>query len=268
MAIREPAVAGTFYPSEASEIRTFAEKYLVSEKPETDIAAVLMPHAGYVYSGPTACRVLSRIRVPDTVLLIGPNHRGFGHPLALDPSEAWETPLGRVPLDTGFSRDLQQQCPSIVFDGDAHRFEHSLEVEVPLLQLCHPEVKIVPLSVGSLTLEEAQEAAAQLGRFLRTRPVPLILISSDMNHYESDAATRIKDRHALQALKEVDAEGLIRAARQHRISMCGLLPAYMLLRMKEALKIKQGIEVDYETSASVSGDYQRVVGYAGILFRR
>jgi AmmeMemoRadiSam system protein B len=267
MAVREPAVAGTFYPDNPDALRDFGISYLSSQSSPCPAKAVMLPHAGYIYSGETACSVLSKIKIPQTIFLIGPNHQSRGADFALFSNGEWKTPLGSVRIAADLAGALSQASPYIEEDHEAHLFEHSLEVEIPLLQMKNPDIQIVPLVIGTLDLERATKVARACATVLAKWPEPwLIVISSDMNHYEDDERTRLKDRYAIEAIEKLDARGLEQAIRTHRISMCGFVPAFMFLNMVDILGIRKATLVDYQTSARVSRDYSRVVGYAGFLF--
>ena len=267
MQIRNPHVSGSFYPSDASELRQYFETTLKPKDALREAKAVVMPHAGYRYSGEVGCQVLSEVRVPQNILLIGPNHRGVGADFAIFDQGEWETPLGRVSIATKIAKKLLQEIPSCVSDSLAHQAEHSLEVLVPFLQFQKPDCHIIPLLIGTLNLSDLSETAIRLGDTLQNSAEPvLVMVSTDMSHYDSDEVTRKKDRYAIDAILNLDPEGLIRAAQVHHVTMCGLAPVYMLLVMKEALNIQKVSLVDYRTSADASGDKERVVGYAGFIF--
>lgn len=227
--------------------------------------AVIVPHAGYVYSGRTASEVLRRVKIPDVCFLLGPNHAGEGHPFALFPEGVWETPLGPIAIEREFASGLLEASHDLCADPGAHEREHSLEVETPFLQYRNPTVKIVPLLIGTLDLSWTQEVALSLTEFLKGRSGFLIVASTDMTHYESDEATRRKDRFALQAIESLDAEALARAVEFHRITMCGFVPVYLTLLLVRSLGAQKATLIDYRTSAEASGDYERVVGYAGFI---
>ncbi len=267
MRIRKPHAAGSFYPSDASEIRVFCKTYLSSSVPKIQAKAVILPHAGYIYSGELACKVLSQVEIPPSVLLIGPNHRGLGSDFALFARGEWETPLGRVPIDQETADALLAAKSDLRADEDAHAFEHSLEVLLPLLQSRGESFKIIPLIIGTLNLEMARGAALRIKEILAGRMKSLLVaVSNDMSHYEADDLTRRKDRYALDAILNLDAEGLARTVKKYNITMCGFVPVYMLLVMKEALGIQKASLTGYTTSGDVTGDRERVVGYAGFVF--
>lgn len=263
--VRKPHVAGDFYPAQPETLQKLLADFLEPKAPLKHSSAVILPHAGYIYSGKTAGQVMRQVQVPDVCFLIGPHHRGEGSPFALFADGAWETPLGRVPIDRDFAAGLLEASHDLTPDSEAHQREHSLEVEVPFLQYRNPKVKIVPLVLGTLNLDRVREVALSLIEFLKSRSGFLIVASSDMSHYESDAATREKDRHALQAIEALDEEALARAVVNFRITMCGFAPVYMTLILAKALGARRAALVNYTTSAEVSGDYDRVVGYAGFI---
>jgi MEMO1 family protein len=267
MLIRKPSVAGSFYPSDSTELRAFCKTYLTDASSPLSARAVILPHAGYIYSGECACIVLSQITLPETILLLGPNHRGVGSEFALYSRGAWETPLGQTVIAEDLAASLLESSHDIHDNPRSHETEHSLEVIIPFLQYKKTSVKIAPLLIGTLDFEWAAEVAYSIGEMLASKTEPiLIAISNDMSHYEPDATTRVKDRYAIDAILNLDAEGLLKAVKAHRISMCGIVPVYMLLKMKDQLKIKKATLADYRTSADASGDKDRVVGYAGFIF--
>ena len=269
MSIRMPQVAGSFYPADPSEIRCFAEPLLKNPEPIAAAAkAVILPHAGYQYSGLTACETLQRVNVPKDNVLLGPDHRGAGGDFSIFSHGEWRTPLGKSKIAEGLAQSLKKSCPAIEDDEWAHSHEHSLEVLVPLLELKNPACEIVPILAGTLNVDLARETAKEMAACLVSlSPAPLIVISNDMSHYESNDATRKKDPYALRAIENLDADALIKAVRDHRITMCGFIPVYMFLVMAQTFKIQSSVLVDYRTSAEATGERDRVVGYAGFLFR-
>lgn len=265
--VRKPHAAGSFYPAGAAEIHRFVKPLLPSSGLPLKAKAVILPHAGYLYSGQTACKVISRIQIPDRNLLIGPDHRGAGGAFSIYPEGVWETPVGRTQVDEDLVRDLMRACPDFEADAAAHAYEHSLEVLVPLLQIKNPNCRIAPVLAGTTDLDLAREAAvAAAGMLAAKQSPPLLVISNDMSHYENDAVTRKKDRYALDAIEQLDAGALAKAVREHSITMCGFIPVYMLLVMSRALGIQKSVLLDYRTSADATGDRERVVGYAGFVF--
>lgn len=226
---------------------------------------MILPHAGYVYSGKTAGKVLRQVEVPETCFLVGPNHEGSGERFALYPEGSWETPLGPVSIDRDFAAGLLESSHELRVDWEAHEREHSLEVELPFLQYRNPKVRIVPLAVGTLDRDRAGEVARGLSECLKNRSEFLIVASSDMSHYESDEVTRKKDLAALRALAALDEEAFAEAVEANRVTMCGFIPVYLTILLAKARGATKAELVDYRTSAEASGDYDRVVGYAGVV---
>lgn len=267
MLVREPLVAGTFYPAGEKELREYCATHLKSNNFNKLAKAVMLPHAGYFYSGDTACRVVDRVEISDSIFLIGPNHSGQGPDFSIFPKGEWQTPLGNVSIDSDLAGEMCRSSEDIKEDQTAHLFEHSLEVQLPFLQFKNSRLRIVPMVVGTHDLLAARQVALAAGRVLASwGNETLVVVSSDMSHYENDDATRKKDQYALRAIENLDEEALVTAVRKHRITMCGFVPAYMLLVMKESLGITKATLVDYRTSADASGDRDRVVGYAGFIF--
>jgi AmmeMemoRadiSam system protein B len=270
--VREPAVAGRFYPGDAAKLRADVASYLSSqETPQQErVRAIgcIVPHAGYIYSGRVAGAVFARIEIPPRCIVVCPNHTGFGRPLAIMKEGSWRTPLGNIPIDSELAEKLLQALPALVEDSAAHRSEHAIEVELPFLQVLRPDVKFVPIAVGTaqpLLLEHLGEAVATV---VATYEEPVLIIaSSDMNHYEDDATTRVKDRKAIDQILALDPGGLYETVINESISMCGFSPAVAMLTAATRLGAKNGELVEYATSGDVSGDRESVVGYAGIILK-
>jgi AmmeMemoRadiSam system protein B len=190
----------------------------------------------------------------------------MGVPLAIMSDGAWETPLGEVMIDTELAAALKQRFPVLQEDSAAHRAEHATEVELPFLQMRQPELRFIPIALGTRqfeTLEQLGNALADVIAAQKDRV--LIVASSDMNHYESDALTRVKDHRAIERMLTLDPRGLYDVVTEQNISMCGLGPAIAMLTAARQLGAKSAELVKYATSADVSGDRERVVGYAGIV---
>jgi AmmeMemoRadiSam system protein B len=226
----------------------------------------IVPHAGYVYSGPVAGAVYALLRIPGTVVILCPNHTGRGAPAALDPSEAWRTPLGDVPVNRRLAKRLLTLAPSLTEDAEAHRREHSLEVQLPFLQVLRPDVQLVAICLGEPRLALCREVGDALHRLrIEEAEPPLLLASSDMNHYESRAIGRRKDDLALARVQGVDPDGLFRTVLTESISMCGFLPATSLLFAARAAGATTVRIVARRDSGDETGDTSSVVGYAGVI---
>lgn len=263
---RSPAVAGQFYPDNAQSLRRLIQSYcpIVDEK----IAAlgIMVPHAGYVYSGAIAGAAFARVRIPSKVILLGPNHHGLGARAALFPSGNWQTPLGAVAIDEDLAGELLTACPLLSEDPRAHLTEHSLEVQVPFLQVLAPDCRIVPLCLGHLSLAELLELGAGLARVLVAHPGEVLMVaSSDMTHYEPGAVAREKDERALQRIIALDPAGLYRTVRDGRISMCGFLPTVAMLEAARLAGASRATLIRYGNSGDITGDQSSVVGYAGVV---
>lgn len=263
--VREAAVAGRFYPADTKRLRADVESYLSPRTPPTSVIGCIAPHAGYMYSGAVAGAVFARLKVPDSCIVLGPNHTGHGRPLAIMKQGEWRTPLGTLPVDSGLAEDLIEVFPALTEDSDAHRFEHSIEVELPFLQVCRPDVKFVPIAIGTGQLIILQQLGEAIAKVVRgARPGTLIVASSDMNHYQDDVTTRLKDRKAIDKILALDAEGLYQTVINESISMCGFGPAVAMLTAAQRLGASKAELIEYATSGDVSGDRELVVGYAGI----
>src|SRR5258708_14617844 len=267
--LRLPAVSGRFYPSNPAELTALIRKYAVidSSEPPIPVNACLVPHAGYVYSGHVAGAVLARIALPRKVIILGVRHYPRGEPAAILSSGAWRTPLGDARIDDALAEALKKACPPLREDSEAHSTEHSLEVQLPFLQVLAPDFTFVPVALGTVRFESLVSVGEWIGRLLESSKENwLLLTTSDLNHYEDDATTRIKDRKAIEQLLALEPRGLYDACRNEEISMCGLGPAVATLTALNALGAKKPELVKYATSSDVSGDRDTVVGYAGMIF--
>jgi MEMO1 family protein len=267
--LRHPAVAGRFYPRDPEDLRTEVRGYLsqsssVTQAPVRAIGCIA-PHAGYMYSGHVAGAVFARVEVPRRCIVMCPNHTGVGRALAILSEGAWETPLGEVPIDAELAAALKQRCELLQEDSAAHRAEHAAEVELPFLQMRQPELRFVPIALGTGQFEPLEQLGQALGDVIAAQKDPVLIVaSSDMNHYESDAVTRVKDHRAIERILTLDPRGLYDVVTQQDISMCGFGPAVAMLTAARQLGAKSAELVKYATSGDISGDRAHVVGYAGI----
>jgi len=284
-AVRTPAVAGRFYPDRAEELLREVRHY--TSPAETSVktgrvAAIgcVAPHAGYMYSGGVAGAVYSRLEIPERCVILCPNHTGKGHPLAIMANTTWQTPLGEVAADADMGARLLRRFPALQEDSAAHRGEHAIEVQLPFLQAQQPELNIVPIAVGTSDFDVLRGLGDALADVIADRhpedrhekdqeeerpEKTLIVASSDMNHYESDAITRVKDHKAIERVLAMDARGLWEVVMNEDISMCGFGPTVVMLTAAKILGATSATLVKYATSGDVSGDYESVVGYAGII---
>jgi len=262
---RTPAVADRFYPGNPRILARDVEQMTpVMATPRT-AHAVVLPHAGYMYSGSVAGETIAKVHVPETVIILGPNHHGQGAPLALS-TMPWQMPMGVVPIDTTIASALLQESPAITVDEIAHRYEHSLEVQVPFLQARQPNLSIVPLVVSHISYPFCEEVGAALAKVIKNAGKEVLIVaSSDMTHYESRAAADKKDHYVLQKLAEMDPAILYRTVLDYQISMCGIMPVTIALIAALALGATKTELVRYTDSGTVSGDTSQVVGYAGVI---
>jgi AmmeMemoRadiSam system protein B len=266
--LRLPAVSGRFYPSDPLELTALVRKYatVAPDLAPARVSACLVPHAGYVYSGQVTGAVLGRIALPKKIIILGVRHHPRGEALAILSSGAWRTPLGDAAIDEPLALALREACPLLREDSVAHSAEHSLEVQLPFLQILVPDFRFVPIALGTVQFEKLVSAGEALAQVLAQREDVLLLTTSDLNHYEDDATTRVKDRKAIDQLLALDPRGLYDTCRNEKISMCGLGPAVAMLTALNALGVRRADLVKYATSADVSGDRTAVVGYAGMTF--
>jgi MEMO1 family protein len=271
--IRPPAVAGRFYPSDRKELAAEIKLYTQSDAPEGVGAAViekaaracLVPHAGYMYSGHVAGAVYASIDIPARCILLGPRHFPGGEPMSILTEGSWQTPLGDATIDPELAREIRDACPRLREDPVSHAREHSLEVQVPFLQQLVSGFRFVPIVLVTDrfgALEELGRAVARVVAAQRDRV--LVVASSDMNHYESDAVTRQKDGRAIEKILALDARGLFDTVRAEGITMCGYAATVAMLVAMNELGAKQAKLVRYATSGDVNGNRDEVVGYAGV----
>jgi MEMO1 family protein len=266
--LRLPAVAGRFYPANSEELTALVRE---CAKPQPDakpqhVKACLMPHAGYVFSGHVAGAVFARITLPKRIVILGVRHFPRGESLAINTSGAWRTPLGDALIDEALAAALKKDCPILREDRVAHATEHSLEVQLPFLQVLSPGFSFAPIALGTVRFDDLVAVGEALARILAANPEVLLLTTSDLNHYENDATTRLKDKKAIDQILALNPRGLYDVCRNEDISMCGLGPAVAMLTALRALAAKQAELVCHATSAEVSGDTSSVVGYAGFIF--
>ena len=266
--IRPPAVAGHFYSAEPAKLRETLDSFLAPSIPDYKICAkaCLVPHAGYIFSGRVAGEVLRRVQIPARVILIGPRHFPRGASLAILSEVAWQTPLGPAPIDRLLAEKLARACPLLREDAVAHSAEHSLEVQLPFLQQLAPSMSFVPIAVGPVRFEDLEALGRAVAQVIREEPEPILLVAStDMNHYESDAVTRVKDCNAIDRILAIDPRGLYNTVRDENISMCGIGATVVMLTAVSELGATHAELLCYATSGEVNGELENVVGYAGMV---
>jgi AmmeMemoRadiSam system protein B len=266
--IRRPSVAGQFYPDDPRQLRELISGFQIAAPAEKQQAlGCVLPHAGYIYSGRVAAKTLAQVNIRDTLVLLGPNHSGIGPDFSLMPEGYWRTPFGDVEIDSGLSGLFLGSSKYLHADYSAHLEEHSLEVELPLLQYFRKDFKIVPITIKADGLDSLKALADDLAGVITRHGLLnsiMFIASSDMTHYEPQQVAKKKDALAIEAMLLLNEDKLERTVRRSAISMCGFAPVAVLLRSARLLGAKKGKLIKYQTSGEESGDMSSVVGYAGI----
>ncbi len=264
---RQPAVAGQFYSSDPVQLRKDLSSLIEILVPKKKTPGIISPHAGFVYSGSVAGKIFGQLDIPQTVLIIGPNHRGSGEPAALYPDGEWLTPLGSVPINSRLNQLIKQYTPFVQFDTVAHEFEHSLEVQLPFIQYLRTDVTISALCLGHGDYRALHEIGVGLADAIRVYGEDVLIVaSSDMTHYESAESARHKDNMALDRVLALDSEGLLNICRAEHITMCGVVPSVVMMIAVQQMGATASEIVAYSTSGDVSGDNSKVVAYAAVSF--
>jgi AmmeMemoRadiSam system protein B len=283
--LRPAMLPGAFYPKlpqdiEAELLRMFAPGKIVPPSSSLeplpsamfdtpfDAMAALVPHAGWVYSGRLAAQTLMRTNIPVTVVIFAPRHRPGGANWAVAPYETWGIPFGNVAADLNWAKRFVDDVPHFQFDETPHKHEHAIEVQLPLIARLNPKAKVVGVTMVGGDWNEIEDAAEQFAVFLHQwDTMPLLIISSDMNHFATEETTRHVDKKALDAICSLNPERFFDTVMTKQISMCGVYAAaFVLNTLHELGGLNEAIPIGYTTSGTVSGDMHRVVGYAGMLF--
>ena len=265
--IRKPAVAGQFYPGNSQTLDEEVTSFLKDSKKE-DVLGIIAPHAGYIYSGKVAGSVYSRVNIPKDVIIIGPNHTGLGESEAVMSSGTWQMPDGNVEINSDLAGAVIENSKYLKDDHFAHLREHSIEVQIPFLQHIRRGLRIVPIAMMSDSFTVCLDIGHAIAMAIKGFKEPVLIVaSSDMTHYESDKSAREKDKKAIDKVLALDPEGLLKTVKDYRITMCGVVPATIMLIACKELGAKKAELADYATSAETSGDYDHVVGYAGMIIK-
>lgn len=264
--IRAPAAAGRFYPSEPAILKEQIAALVSPATGKIRALGCVVPHAGYMYSGHVAGAVYSQIEIPRKCVLLGPRHSPPGAPLAILTQGSFSTPLGEAGIDSDLAEALVRACPLLREDAVAHQREHSLEVQIPFLQLLVNDFRFAPVLLATDRYVVIEELGHAVARVVKAQAEPVLAIAStDMNHYENDTVTRAKDGRAIERILQLDPRALYDVVRNEGISMCGYAATTAMLVAMRDLGATQGRLVRYATSGDVSGDREQVVGYAGIV---
>jgi len=265
---REPAVAGTFYPASAESLSAMLGGFVDKKKKSEKAIGVVSPHAGYMYSGAVAGAVFSEVEVPATALILAPAHRASANNFALFPEGAWATPLGEVEIDRVIVKKMERHSKFAVIDADAHTYEHSAEVQVPFLQHVRSDIKIVPVVISTLNIQQLRLFGEELADVVTQAGADVLCVaSSDMTHYETRQSAGRKDKLAIDEILKLDEFALLETVRKNDISMCGVAPTIAMLAYAKKMGAKEARLVRYATSGETTGDMNEVVGYAGIVVK-
>jgi len=264
--IREPAVAGQFYPGNGLELKENLESLIIKGARRAPALGIVSPHAGFMYSGSVAGEVFSKIELTGTYIIIGPNHTGRGRPFSIMKDGSWATPIGEVDIDKELAADLLKRSRLLQSDATAHAFEHSIEVQLPFIQFFKGDFKFVPIILSNANLATYREIGNNIADSIRESGKDILIIaSSDMTHYEEQKITMAKDQEAIKAILELDEEKLLKKINEFDITMCGYAPVVVMLVAAKKLGAKKAELVKYQTSGDASGDFSAVVGYAGMI---
>lgn len=265
---RSPAVAGQFYHGTAARLREQVAQYIHVDAPKETVVGIMSPHAGLIYSGSVAGEVFSSIKMPQTFIMLGPNHTGLGSAISLMDTGEWEIPTGLFRIDSRLASRIALNSGRVSRDTQAHLFEHSLEVQLPFMAYFSTELKIVPIALLSASYDDCLDLARAIAEAVRAVDYPVVILaSSDMSHYLPEKQARRMDTMAIEKILALDPEGLYETVRKERISMCGYLPATVMLAASKLLGADSARLIRYATSGEVSGDFDSVVGYAGIVVK-
>ena len=264
--IRKPVVSGQFYPQRTEDLRKTIEEFDPKESCKISAKGIIMPHAGYVYSGRVAVNAASKVLARKRLIILGPNHTGLGGNFSLWPKGAWQIPFGEIKIDEKLAQEILSKGDYIKSDWDAHLQEHSIEVELPILHYFFTEFSFVPITCKTASLETYHAVAAQIVEAVKNiKDEILFVASTDLTHYEQDATARKKDRFAIEAIVNLDEKELIDKIDMFNISMCGIAPVAILISCLKKLGAKKSQVALYQTSGDSSGDYSAVVGYVGMI---
>lgn len=269
---RPAAIAGTFYPAEANALVQMVDELLAHSKtlalPRRTVSAAMVPHAGLRFSGAIAAQVLQSIELPRTIIILGPKHTALGMEWAVTPHQTWQLPGMEIAADFMLARRLSQAIPGLALDFTAHQREHAIEVELPIIGRLAPQARVVGIALAGGDWPAARTFAEGLAALVKSLPEPpLLLISSDMNHFATDAENRRLDEIAMAALETLDPERAFQVITENNISMCGVFPAVIVMEALRILgRLGKATRCGYATSADLNGETERVVGYAGMLF--
>lgn len=267
--LREPAVAGSFYPRTASALEQELQRLVTISEERHQLLACIAPHAGYIYSGGVAGALYGHLELPRRVIVLGPNHTGVGARVAVSPHQKWRSPLGELMVDVELARLVVERFPDATFDENAHWREHSLEVQIPFLLARRRDIEFLPICLSHLGLDQCLDLARALAQMIGDLGEEIGLVaSSDMSHYVEDRQARTLDQMAIDSVLERNPNSLYETVHREGITMCGVVPATVVIEAANRLGSSGAHLVAYATSGDVSGDRTAVVGYAGMCIHK
>ncbi len=282
MNVRRPTQAGSFYAGDARTLKQqiegcFLHSFGPGRLPKVDengprkVVGLVSPHAGYMYSGPIAANAYYELALdgkPETIVVMGPNHTGYGSALSILDEGSWRTPLGDVEIDSIVAHAICHETGLLDVDASAHKFEHSVEVQLPFLQYLYGNTfKFVPICFQLQDFESADEVGNALAEVLSARNA-VIVASSDFTHYESQTSAEQKDLAALEAVEAMDAKRFIDIVEERNVTACGYGPIAATITASKSMLAKKASLLRYKTSGDITGDRSSVVGYAAVSFTK
>ena len=264
--IRKPVVDGQFYPSSAEELKEMIHGMVDEKITKEDVIGYYAPHAGYIYSGQVVGATISRVKLKNTFIIMGPSHSGMGEPFSIMTAGKWQTPLGDIEIDSELAKAIIANSSYLKEDSLAHLQEHSIEVQLPFIQYFKSDFKFVPIVLSHADASVYRNIGKAIAKATKDSGKEVVLVASgDMNHYESQKITRTKDKQAIESILKLEPGELLERVKEFNISMCGYGTAACLIYAAKELGASKAELVKYQTSGDVVGDYSSVVGYAGIL---
>lgn len=264
--MRQPAVANQFYPGNPKILKEQLKQFIPDNQDKKQAISIIVPHAGYMYSGAVAGEVYSKVIIPEDVIILGVNHTGMGLNPSIYQNGDWAMPMGNVQVNNELANTILKETNLIYPDVQAHLYEHSLEVQVPFLQYLQKNLKIAPINMSHLSYQVCLEIGSAIAGAIKAYNKPVLIVSStDMNHFLSQGQTKKLDAIAIENMINLDPEGLYKTVIKNKISMCGVINTTVALIASINLGATHCELVRYNTSGDISGDYFRVVGYAGLI---
>lgn len=264
--IRYPAVAGKFYKGSQDALLDEVSKFIAKGVKKETAMGIVSPHAGFMYSGKVAGAVYSRVNIADTLIILGPNHSGIGESNSIMTKGEWIMPNGNIQIDSELAGMILANSANLKEDESSHLQEHSIEVQLPFIQYFSSDFKIVPITMSLINYSICEDIGDAISKAISSSNISsTVIASTDMTHYESHISASKKDREAIQYITDLDPEGLFRYVTEKKMTMCGAAPTISTLVACRNLKASTAELISYMTSGEVSGDYEYVVGYAGVI---